>query len=555
MSTPRVASRLGPVALLAALAHAAAAEPAAESAPEAESPAEPVAESPAEPAPAPAAEPASGITFPPVNLTATMTAGVHTDQDYGELFGRLNASTVMGPWQLALRLDTATFIAPSSPPSVDRYVDRYALEKASLGWTWRSLQVTAGDSYVSFGRGLALSLRKVDELGIDTTLRGAKVAIHEGELGATLVVGYANINNVDEATGTSVDDPYDLVGGLQAQMRLADRWNLGAHGSAIAFRDALGLVERDPYTDRSFQFGVTLDAPRLGDRFGFYLEGMAQAASIGPAPEQPLGFGLYGTATAYLGQATLLFEGKAYGALTPLDPDLDAPFDIVAYNSPPTVERVLQEIENPQRDIAGGRLRLDWSLSPALLAHVSYGLFRDWHGYADPYALDIRPGTIQDPYAGVEARWDDARSWAIAGGGWRVVVVDGSGAIVRRDGHVELDVAQTLDQRWSLTLHVAHQERKKHESPLLDHEFREGTISAGFRLRPWITVAGGYDYTTEPTQLERDYFHGNFSWDITPSSSLRLFVGSARGGLRCVSGVCRLVPPFEGVKLVATLRF
>jgi len=45
------------------------------------------------------------------------------------------------------------------------------------------------------------------------------------------------------------------------------------------------------------------------------------------------------------------------------------------------------------------------------------------------------------------------------------------------------------------------------------------------------------------------------SWDITSSSSLRLFAGSARGGLRCVSGVCRVFPPFEGVKLTATLRF
>jgi hypothetical protein len=536
MSLPRVAQRLGPVALLAALAQAAAAEP------------------------EPAAEPAPGITFPPVHFTATMTAGVHTDDDYGELFGRLNASTTTGPWQIALRLDTATFISPPAPvivnPDVDRYVDRYTLEKASLGWTWRSLQMTAGDSYVSFGRGLALSLRKVDELGIDTTLRGAKVAIHEGELGATLVVGYTNINNVDEATGTSIDDPYDLVAGLQAQMRLADRWNLGAYGSAIAFREPLGLVPGDAYTDRSFQFGVAVDAPRLSERFGFYLEGMGQAASIGPASDQPLGVGLYGAATAYLGKATLLFEGKAYGALTPLSPDLGAPaFDTVAYNSPPTVERVLQVIENPQRDIAGGRLRLDWSFSPALLAYVSYGLFQDWHGYADPSTLNIRPGTIHDPYAGVEVRWDDARSWAIASGGWRVVALDGSGTVVRGDGHVELDVAQALDERWSLALHVVHQERKKHESPLLDHEFREGTVSAGVRLRPWITVAGGYDYTTEPIQPKRDYFHGNFSWDITPSSSLRLFVGSARGGLRCVSGVCRQVPPFEGVKLVATLRF
>lgn len=508
-----------------------------------------VAETPApvEPA-APAPATASLV---PVSITATMTAGLHTNDDgHGELFGRLNASTGMDAWRIALRMDTATFLSPPSP-SID---DRYTLEKVSLGWTGDALEVTAGDAYVSFGRGLALSLRKVDELGIDTTLRGAKISLREGNLDGTLAVGYANINNVDEATGTSIDDPYDLTAGVQALVRLADRLSLGAYGTAVAFHDPLGLLSGDPYRDRSFQLGIIADAPRLTDRFGFYLEAMGQAVRAEPAPEEPVGFGVYGAATGYFGPGTLLLEGKAYGALTPLSPRLDEPaFDIVAYNSPPTVERVLQVIENPQRNIAGGRVRFDWSFSPALLAYASYGLFRDWQGYADPATLDIRPGTIHDPYIGAEARWDQARSWAIFSGGWRLVVLDAAD-VVRGDGHVELDVAQALDDRWSLTFHGVHQERKKHESPLLDHEFREGTLSVGFRVRPWITVAGGYDYTTEPTQPKRDYFHGTFAWDVTPSSSLRLFVGSARGGLKCVSGVCRVFPPFEGVKLTATLR-
>jgi hypothetical protein len=505
---------------------------------------------------------ADGASPLPVDVTATTTAGVHTDGDgYGELFGRLNAATRMDAWQLALRLDTATFVSPPAPA----ITDRYTLEKASLAWSWQSLpapgaaavriEATAGDAYVSFGRGLALSLRKVDELGIDTTLRGANLSVHAGDLAATLALGYANINNVDEATGTSVDDPYDLIAGLQARLRLADRVNLGAYGAAVAFRDALGLLPGERYADRSLQLGATLDAPRLTDHVGLYVEAMSQLLDTEPAPDDPVAFALYGAATAYLGQATLLFEGKAYGALTALRPNLDAPaFDGVAYSSPPTVERVLQVLENPQRDIAGGRLRADWSVSPALLAYVNYGLFRDWQGYSDPDTLDIRPGTIHDPYAGLEARWDQARSWAIASAGWRLVAIAG-GRIVRGDAHAELDVSHALDDRWSLTLHALHQEREKHESPILDHAFREGTLDAGFRLRPWIAVSGGLDYTTEPTQPRRGYPHANIAWDITPSSSLRLFVGSARGGLKCVSGVCRIYPPFEGVKLTATLRF
>ncbi|MEK6609041.1 MAG: hypothetical protein AABZ30_15390 [Myxococcota bacterium] len=488
----------------------------------------------------------------PVDTTATTTGGWHTDTDYGELFGRLNASTGAGPWQLALRVDTATFFADAAPP-----LDRYALEKASAGYTDRSLEVTVGDAYVSFGRGLVLSLRKLDELGVDTTVRGAKMLVHAGDFSATLVAGDANINNVDEATGTIIEDPYDLIAGAQAQVRVADRLHVGTHGSIVAFHDSLGLVEHDRYTDRATQVGVNLDAPRLTPNVGFYLEGVGQVVRAEPEPEEPTGFGLYGSATGYLGRGTLLIEGKAYGNLTPLKPDLGAAeFATVAYHSPPTVERVLQPIENPQREIAGGRTRFDWPLSPAWVVFANYGLFRDWQGYTDPESVgDIRPGTIHDPYAGLETRWNDGRSWAIVAGGHRRVVVDASGLVVRGDGHAALDLSQALNERWSLTLHGLHLERRKHSSPLLDEAFREGTVDAGFRVRPWIAVSGGYDYTTEPIQRRRDYFHGNLAWDLTPSSSLRLFAGAARGGLKCVSGTCRLFPPFEGVKVTATVRF
>ena len=503
------------------------------------------------PAPAPASAPAPALDLP-VDVTASMSAAWHDDRDYGELFGRINLSRLWGGWQAAVRLDTSTFIDAPGPATEDRYT----VEKASIGWGDRSLEVTAGDAYVSFGRGLALSLRKLDELGIDTTLRGAKLLLHRGPLAGTVVAGYANINNVDEATGASVDDPYDLIAGAQGQVAVADRVTLGAYAAAIAFHDSLGLVPTDRYTDRSVQAGVIIDAPRATPHAGFYLEAMGQEVMTEPEAEHPRGFGLYGTATAYAGKATILFEGKAYGELTPLQPDLGDPaFDAVAYSSPPTVERVLQTIENPATEIAGGRLRADWAFSPALLVYANYGGFRDWHGYADPATGEIVAGTIHDPYAGVEARWDEARSWALFSAGWRVVALDGSGELVRRDGHVELDASQALDARWSLTLHGLHEQVGKHESQILDESFRQGTITAGFRFQPSLTVAGGYDYTTEPTQPKRDYWNATVGWDLTPSSSLGLLVGSMRGGLKCISGVCRVLPPFEGVKLSATLRF
>lgn len=486
----------------------------------------------------------------PVDVTASTSASWHTDRDYGDVFGRLNAAGAWDAWQASLRVDTATFIQPPEP-EVD---DRYTLEKVAAGWAGRSVEVSAGDAYVSFGRGLGLTLRKIDELGIDTTLRGAKLLVHHGDLSATVAAGTGNINNVDETTGTSADDPYDLMAGGQGQVLLFDRVTVGGHATALAFRDPLGLVPSDHYTDRSSVVGLVIDAPRLTDRFGFYLEGIEQEVWSEPEAEHPRGFGMYGAATGRFGPAALLFEGKAYGALTLLAPNLEEPaFGAVAYNSPPTVERVQQIIENPPTDIAGGRLRFDWVFSPGLLAYANVAYFRDWLGYADPDSGELEPGSIVDPYAGAEVRWDQARSWLIGSAGWRAVLLD-DGGLVRRDAHLEIEAAQALGERWSVTVQVLHDERAKRDV-LLDERFREGTLLAGVRLQPSLSVAAGYDYSTEPTQPRTHYPNGQLGWDFTPSSSLRLFVGSARGGLKCVSGVCRQVPPFEGVKLTATVRF
>lgn len=487
-----------------------------------------------------------------LDLTSTTTAGWRSGpQGYGEIVERLNLGTGTGPWSLRLRLDSSTYLSESSP----LVTDRYTLEKIAASWTGRVVEVTAGDSYLSLGRGLALSLRKVDELGADTTLRGAKILVSGDDFGATVAVGVANVQNVDEATGLSVDDPLDLIAASELHLRIDDRATVGVHGAAIAFRDGIGLAPVDRYRDRALHVGATLDATGLVDRVRFYLEGVGQVLDGPSMDTEGLGLGLYATATADLGQVVLLFEGKAYGDLAPLRPQLGRPeFAAIAYNQLPTVERVTQIIENPQRDIAGGRLRADWIVAPELLFYLNYGAFRDWHGYDDPGMVGVRrAGTIHDPYAGVETRWNGGRSWAIASLGWRGVVLDG--ALARSDAHTDLDFNQSVRDGWSLTLHALHVERRKHESPILRQRSREGTVLAGVRVGTHLSLALGYDYTTDPTQPRRDYLSGSAQWDITPSSSLRLLAGSTRGGLRCISGVCRVFPAFEGARVTATVRY
>jgi hypothetical protein len=59
------------------------------------------------------------------------------------------------------------------------------------------------------------------------------------------------------------------------------------------------------------------------------------------------------------------------------------------------------------------------------------------------------------------------------------------------------------------------------------------------------------------------YFNGGLQWKSNSTgttlshliNSVQLFFGQRRGGIRCVSGVCRNFPAFEGGRLDVVSRF
>ncbi|MSP17905.1 MAG: hypothetical protein EXR73_15105 [Myxococcales bacterium] len=524
-----------------------------------------------------------------VDLTATTGAAWHADNGngspcddrYGDGVLRLNAVGNRGPWRFGVRLDGAAFVAApgagdgcSESVLENRYQPRGVPEKLQLGWAGRDVtgrrdaEVTLGDAYVSFGRGLTLSLRKVDELGVDTTLRGAKVILRNGALSATVAAGTPNPGNLDEASGRRLVDPYDLVAGVESRVALGRRAGIGAHVAAIAFHEPHGFVPPGQdlsYGERWLIGGPVFDAPRLSKQVGVYLEGVAQRrAPAREGSEVETGFGLYGAVTILAGRATVLVEGKAYGDLEIAQPDLtdlhELEFSALQYAAAPTAERLLQEIAHPQREIFGARVRVDVAASTRLAAHASAAVFRDQVGYdvdVDPglaVMLESATGTIVDPYAGVELRWDSARSRALLSGGYRAVVAGEQTDLVYGDGHVELDFVQAFAEGRAVEVGATHLERQKIDAGVAK-DWREGSVQLGTRPTRRLLVAAGWDYTTDTSQPRTHFLSGTLEWQLSASSSVRLFGGAMRGGLKCVSGVCRTFPPFEGVKLAMTLRW
>jgi hypothetical protein len=529
----------------------------------------------------------------------------YADDRYYEVQSRLNLGLAYKNWRLAVRVDTSLYFnhgscdeagnctAPSKPPHLewwpplnvgelrnrfqDRSIDRigpvYLPERLALSYAGRNVEVTLGDHYVSLGRGLVLSLRKVDELGSDTALRGGRVVVREGPATGTLVAGVTNIVNVDEATGRSSPDPLDLILGLRTEVQPIRQLSVAFQGAAIIYHNDAQPNQAE--SDRSLLGGLSLEVRDVPILHQVYLEYAHALRSF--AGSDSNGDALYGAITHYRGPLTLLLEGKYYQDYPMVGTSLRSPtdsFSTIRYNNPPTVERVLADLDtiSDVLNVGGLRLRADHKASSAVNWFASYGYFYDW---SDRGArLDIH-----DPFAGATLAWQHHRSHATLSGGVRLSQERANtdpeyplhGAESHSlDAHVEVVATQAITQRLSLEVVGRHRYRNKRLVGEVNR-WHEGEWAVGFRWSPSLVVAAGYEYTTDPakphppcgevgepvcaTYDRMNFFNGQVGWTFRQGSSIRLFAGGQRGGLRCVSGVCRVFPSFQGVKAEAVLRF
>lgn len=76
-----------------------------------------------------------------------------------------------------------------------------------------------------------------------------------------------------------------------------------------------------------------------------------------------------------------------------------------------------------------------------------------------------------------------------------------------------------------------------------------------------LSVAGIWDYTDDPTQVDeagkpiQNWISGEVSIRPTQDFQIRASYGAEKGGVRCTGGVCRVVNPFQGVRVTLEARF
>ena len=548
-------------------------------------------------------EPGAGAATPiDFDLTWRLGFDYHTDNQnarddddgYADLRNIAEAYTRFGDETLMLRVDTYTFFDP--PDTVNMadpktpYGNDYVLER--IAWTHESTDwsMTVGDFHAVLGRGIALSVRKIDDLGIDLAIRGARASYEGDDLRTTVLGGFTNSTNLeptgerlirdsctDSFTGTECNPlssyPNDLVAGGRMERRLPLGLWLGAH---YVHED-----HRNQSDKRSHIAGASLELPDiagLGELYLEYDELLMDGRKDGRA--------IYGQATFSWKLLTLLAELKDYSNLdlsakrSPGDSRYSEPGHDFVLHQPPTLERIDQIIHD-NKDIYGGRLLVSFRIPYASGSMSTVLRANRLQLVAEPPSSDSYD--IHHTYGEVEHRFG-FKAQIKASGGYRKE--DGAKLFEMYHGEGQLEWA--VWGRHSIKAAFKYEDWLEEDRDLTSayvlnsKDYVKGDWSVGYGFAPSLSVAyiQGFDTTDDELtnrnrQLElvnagvereealqrarekvAQTFHAvEIAWEPCSYAALQLIAGSTRGGLRCVSGVCRTFPPFTGVRTMATLRY
>jgi hypothetical protein len=592
------------------------------------------------------------------------------DQGYAAWLNRLDVALSYWRFTVGLRLDSSLYgNRPEDQPNcpsfwpcltaanqtdlssiraddTSRYRNAIYPAKLWASYVAPGLEVTVGDAYAQFGRGLILSMRKIDELGLDTTVRGGKIAWQADPFAFTFVAGFANPSRVDEATGRALFLPEptpplpgamspptpppgttnaspvfgsDRVIGFDIQAGRGLPITLSTHAVRFTRCSPVDYVPYDPnmpnpgvevydgtfsapfgscdpadterwLTTLPSSYGPTLNAseidmvgqgfeiPNLWGHGKLYIEAAAQRryhdAYILGASEfnaNPVGNALYGSLSADVGPLTNTLEIKSFRNFYPVVAAVDVTraieFGNVVYSVPPTTEAITQDSELGffGACVNGGRLRSNVRLSSGLLL---YGAAAYYHsqtetlaGTCDDEGHTLVPqGTpiaaaqtyVWDLLAGIEWFFDDQSSHVFASTGARNDVT-GQDQPFYRELHAEYAMTKHVSGPYSLEITGRHRLRFE-DNFNANLPWHEGENYVAFKVSPKYVFSQGFEYTSLLGQPSV-YFNGAARYNFRTDSSVVLFVGEQRAGLRCVSGVCHTFPAFDGARMELTVRF
>jgi hypothetical protein len=449
-------------------------------------------------------------------------------------------------------------------------------ERFGLRYDGDELSLEVGDGYAVFGRGIALTFRKVDLLGVDTTVRGAHLRYEGRRVFFHLLGGLANPQNLDPAALTVTGDPDDFLVGARAGVRIGedDDLVLALHGARVWFEEEeTGLVGLDNEVTATV-FGWSAELPALLDgRLSLYAEanGMIRDTTGLLGDVLRPGRAIYAAVQLQQDRVSLLVEWKDYRSFL-LAPDNRSPLSRV-YSAAPSLDLDTERYRGVHNS-RGGSALFTYAFSPGPWSASVGGIF---YGHEDEDdSIDPWDGIlVTHGYATVrrdnDATGEDELGWSldVSGGYRQETYIDPpefpegleQGDLDWRVIHAQAELVLAFGEH-AFDLLVDH--RFEERGLLFDNiDYVRGGFSLTYTFRGTLTVSSILRWDTEKADAEirRNRYElpglypgAEVKWEFRAGSHLRVFGGRTPGGRICSGGVCRDVPAFEGVLGELVLR-
>lgn len=451
--------------------------------------------------------------------------------EYSQIINQLDLTVAGGRALFGVRFDSNLSFSPSE--------QRFSLAKRFAEYSTGGFRARAGDYYYSLGRGLVLSLLKIfEEEGleyvIDTTIDGGLLAFDAGPLSAQVFGGW-----IDRPENTGIRDK--VVGGTVG-------WNRQRLGTVRLQYTYADLERNSEFGNKNVSQGsLSLDIPSIGGKAKFYGEFSLIQRRAHDAEEPISGRGLYLESEFRLGKFSLLLELKHYKELN------------FEYSRPPLLESeeldlLADQFDEDRTDVSAVSARLDYFIPGS--ATLFYGKFLylkddpDRHILYGSYDREIR-----HLFAGVEKKFGNG-AYINGLAGWReegntsIAFMSSNG----RTFHYQLNASWPVARSFSLEADWKH---KVFAGEYLDYSELRSYLSLHKSPRWVATVL--YERTNDPAIVffakKKNWWAGQVEVKFGNAHSLRLFVGSTKGSTKCAGGICRVFPPFEGIRLEAVFRF
>lgn len=522
--------------------------------------------------------------------------------DYVEQVNRFTANVRVGPWSMYGQLDQVSLWANTYFLDDTRQYERSLLEPGTWsllipgpfdpathgdsGWDLLSrhayvtleklrvqyakgdVEVSAGDFYAAFGRGIALNANRNVDIDLDTSIQGAKVLWRPGAWDVQAVIGQLNRQQVfqDNPNRDLTGDFRHTVAGVRVDRYGLGPVNLGAHGVVYDFTQDAGWragFENLGGPPDVVVGGGSVEVLGAGPTDWFLeVDGFAFPTddTFSGDPVKP-GYAAYLSGAIYAGPTTWLIEGKRYFNAERVNFLLTPELYEIAVAPTLEYERAITEDSAAtvnSNDVWGSRVRMDWTAIPGeLVPYWSLAVYRDLA--QSGLHFNTVPETVYHPMIGVEFTKDD---WAVLLNiGHRFDDRDGDEFGMDRQLHGDLISKIPLAKGWYIDLSAGLEWYRWGNNPLQQNDYVE--MESAFTIQKGSLLSFIYymDYSDNPlidsvgNISPTVYGAGEIQYKPLPALTLKAFYGAYKSGIRCSGGQCRVLPGFEGARIAFQASF